>query len=101
MKSSACLVGTYDAGSQLAVLNNVPNPFSGQTTIVAESLVSGDFRFEVYDVLGHRVHTQTLRMVTGRNEFTFDAGNLPNGAYYYTLGNNNGVATRRLVVDRQ
>ena len=98
LKTADCLAGTYDAGNQLSMLANAPNPFTGQTQISAESLVSGDFQFVVYDMLGHRVHTQTLRITVGHNDFTFDAGSLPRGTYYYTLGNNNGVATRRLVI---
>jgi len=100
LKSSACLVGNYDLGNQFTLLKNAPNPFSNQTLITAESLVQGDFQFEVFDLLGQRVYTEQLRLEVGRNEFTFDAGNLANGAYFYTLGNRDGKAVRRMVVAR-
>jgi len=93
-------IGTYDVGSQFTALKNAPNPFSGQTLITAESLVAGEFQFEVFDLLGLRVHTQTLRLEVGLNEFTFEANNLPNGTYFYTLGNREGRAARRMVIAR-
>ncbi|MBP6812332.1 MAG: T9SS type A sorting domain-containing protein [Saprospiraceae bacterium] len=100
LKPSDCLVGNYDRGNQFTLLNNAPNPFGDQTIITAESLVPGDFQFEVFDLLGQRVYTDQVRLEVGRNEFTFEAGNLANGAYFYTLGNRDGKAVRRMVIAR-
>jgi hypothetical protein len=100
LKSSACLVGSYDLGNQFTLLKNAPNPFGDQTLIIAESQVADEFFFEVFDLLGQRVHQQTLRLEIGRNEFTFEAGNLANGSYFYTLSNKNGKAVRQMVVAR-
>ncbi len=100
LKSAACLVGNYDLGNQFTLLKNSPNPFGNETIITAESLISGPFKFEVFDLLGQRVHTQMLGLEVGRNEFTFDAGNLANGSYFYTLSNRDGKATRRMVIAR-
>ncbi len=98
LKSPACLVGTYERGSQFTMLKNVPNPFNNQTVITAESLNAGDFQFEVFDLLGQRVYNQTLRLEVGLNQFTFDAGQLSNGSYFYTLSNRDGKAARRMVI---
>ena len=100
LKTEACLVGTYDRGKQFTMLKNAPNPFGNQTIITAESLVASDFQFEVFDLLGQRVYTQTLRLETGRNEFTFEAGELANGSYFYTLSNRDGKSTRHMVISR-
>ncbi|MDO8368616.1 MAG: T9SS type A sorting domain-containing protein [Saprospiraceae bacterium] len=100
LKTSECLVGNYDLGNQFTLLKNTPNPFGDQTVITSESLVAGDFQFEVFDLLGQRVHARTIRLEVGRNEFTFDAGNLTNGSYFYTLGNRDGKASRRMVIAR-
>lgn len=94
-----CMVGTFDTGSQIAQLNNVPNPFNGQTIIVAESLVAGTFQFEVLNLLGQKVHSRNLRLESGRNEFYFDASQLQKGGYIYTLSNRNGRAVRRMIVE--
>jgi Secretion system C-terminal sorting domain len=100
LKSSQCLVGTYDLGNQFTILKNTPNPFGDQTLITAESLVAGDVQFEVFDLLGQRKYMQKLSLEVGRNEFTFDAGELANGAYFYTLSNRDGRAARRMVIAR-
>ncbi len=100
LQDANCLAGSYDLNSQFTMLSNAPNPFNGQTLITAESLISGDFQFDVFDLLGQRVHNQTLRLEIGRNEFTFDAGQLTNGTYFYALSNREGKAVRRMVVAR-
>ena len=100
LKSSACLVGTYEAGNQFTLLKNSPNPFTNQTLITAESLIRGGFQFEVFDMLGQRVHTQTIPLEVGRNEFTFDAGRLSSGTYIYTLSNATGKIANRLLIGK-
>ncbi|MFN0215494.1 MAG: T9SS type A sorting domain-containing protein, partial [Saprospiraceae bacterium] len=100
LKTAECLVGNYDLGSQFTLLKNAPNPFGTQTLITAESLTAGAFQFEVFDLLGQRVYMQKLQFEIGRNEFTFDAGDLANGAYFYTLSNRDGKAARRMVIAR-
>ena len=100
LKNAACLVGNYDQGNQFTMLKNVPNPFGSQTLITAESLVASDFQFEVFDLLGQRVYTQTLRLEVGRNEFTFEAGKLSSGSYYYTLSNRDGKSTRHMIISK-
>ena len=100
LNTPECLVGNYELGKQFTLLKNAPNPFGNQTLITAESLVAGDFQFEVFDLLGQRLYLQKLRLETGRNEFTFDAGELANGAYFYSLGSREGKAIRRMIIAR-
>jgi hypothetical protein len=98
-ETGQCMSGTFDAGGQIAKLGNAPNPFNGQTTIVAESLVAGTFQFEVFNLLGQKVHSRNLRLENGRNEFNFDAGQLQKGVYIYTLSNREGRAVRQMIID--
>lgn len=100
LKTPECLTGSYDFGNQFTLLKNTPNPFGNQTLITAESLVAGDFQFEVFDFFGRRLYEQKLRLEIGHNEFPFDAGELANGAYFYTLGNRDGKASQRMIVAR-
>jgi hypothetical protein len=95
-----CLSGTEDLSGQIAALKNVPNPFSDLTVINVESNVSGEFRFEVFDLTGQTVHSQNVNVLTGSNQFTFEAGDLPNGAYFFTFGNADGKVTRKMVIAR-
>lgn len=90
--------GVSDAGSPFSEMRAMPNPVSQQTTIEVLSTQSGDFQFEVFDLLGKRVHARTVSLFEGANQFTFDVATLPAGTYVYTLGNATaGKSLRRLV----
>jgi hypothetical protein len=95
-----CVSGTDDLSGQIASVKNTPNPFGDQTVISIESNISSEFRFEVFDVTGQRVHAQTVGIQTGSNQFTFEAGDLPNGAYFFTFGNAEGRIARKMVIAR-
>ena len=95
-----CVSSAYDLNSQIIGIKNQPNPFGQQTTIDVESITSGDFQFEVFDLLGKRVQQQNIRIIEGNNQFTFDAGNLANGTYFYSLSNRDGKVSRVMVIAR-
>ena len=95
-----CLSAAYDFGSPITSVKNTPNPFDQMTLIEVESGVAGGFHFEVHNLLGQRVHSQMVELATGANQFTFDAGQLPNGTYYYSLSNPAGKVSKMLVVSR-
>lgn len=95
-----CTSGTSDLSGQIAGVKNAPNPFGQFTTIMVESLTSGQFSFEVFNLVGKKVQDQTIQLTNGTNQFTFDAGELPNGTYYYSLGNGQGRVTNTFVINR-
>ncbi len=98
--SGNCLTAAYDFGSPITSVKNTPNPFDQMTLIEVESAVAGGFHFEVLNLVGQRVHSQMVELSTGTNQFTFDAGKLPNGSYYYSLSNLSGKVSKMLVVSR-
>jgi hypothetical protein len=51
-------------------------------------------------LVGQKVHAQSIQLDAGVNEFIFDGKNLPNGSYFYALGNREGRVSRRLVIAR-
>jgi hypothetical protein len=95
-----CSSSAYDLNSQIIGIQNQPNPFSQQTTIDVESVVTGEFQFEVFDLLGKRMHQQNVHLYQGNNQFTFDAGNLADGTYFYSLSNKEGKVSRVMVIAR-
>jgi hypothetical protein len=95
-----CNSATIDVLSRISSLKSVPNPFADQTSIVIEALESGAYRFELTDMFGRTLRTERLNLLEGRNDFNFEAGDLPNGTYYYSIGNEQGRAASRLVVTR-
>lgn len=92
-----CVSSSTDLNSPFSALRAVPNPVNGLTRIEAQSTQSGVFQFEVFNLVGKRVYTQTVQLYEGANQFTFDAGNLATGTYIYSLGNADGKSVRRLV----
>jgi Secretion system C-terminal sorting domain len=98
--AGTCVSGTRDLNEQIETVMNTPNPFSQQTTIQVTSKVEGAFEFEVFNLVGRRIHRQSIRLVQGDNAFTFDAGDMSNGVYFYTIGNKSGKVARRMVVQR-
>ncbi|PSR11789.1 MAG: hypothetical protein C7N36_14785 [Bacteroidetes bacterium] len=95
-----CVSSAYERNSQIVGIKNQPNPFGQQTTIDVESVVIGDFQFEVFNLLGKRMHQQTVHLFTGNNQFTFDAGNMADGTYFYSLSNRDGKLTKVMVIAR-
>lgn len=98
--AGSCVSSAYDLNSQIVGIKNQPNPFGQQTTIEVESVTTGDFQFEVFDLLGRRMHQQNIRLVEGTNQFTFDAGTLADGTYFYSLGNREGKVSKVMVIAR-
>ena len=79
--------GVYSSGSVNGYsITNYPNPFSGETTIKFELAKSGSVTLSVRDELGReisRLVTETLG--AGSHNVPFNASNLSNGIYTYTL----------------
>ncbi|MCK6694507.1 MAG: T9SS type A sorting domain-containing protein [Thermoanaerobaculia bacterium] len=92
-----CASSAGEAGSPFSSVRNLPNPFGNQTVIEVQSTQSGVFRFQVFDLLGNRVHSETLNLYEGANQITYDASHLPAGTYLYSIGNASGQSVRRMV----
>ncbi len=100
LQTAACIVGTNDLNGHIASVRNVPNPFSSMTQIEVGSYLAGDFRFEVFDMLGQRVYVEPIRLEEGINKFSFDAGYLANGSYIYSISNAEGKVSRLMAIAR-
>ncbi len=84
---------------ELRLLQNYPNPFNPSTTICYDVPNSAQVKLSVYDVLGREVATLVNEhQRAGQYSVTFNARNLPSGAYLYRMGAGNVVAVRKLAV---
>ncbi|MFN8304117.1 MAG: T9SS type A sorting domain-containing protein [Saprospiraceae bacterium] len=95
-----CSSAATEPAGVISSLKSAPNPFGVQTTIEVVSAEAGQFQFEVFDLLGQRVFFENVRLVEGSNTFTFDAGDLANGSYFYSIGNGQGKMSKMFVVAR-
>ncbi|MEI6749384.1 MAG: T9SS type A sorting domain-containing protein [Bacteroidota bacterium] len=79
---------------------NEPNPFSKETIIHYNLKADGMVAIGVFDLQGRKVKNLINRFqLKGEHNTTFDAGNLPEGIYYYKLSvGNEVVATKKMVV---
>ncbi len=89
-----CTSGTDDLHEQIASLRNVPNPFNGMTEIQVASRTTGEFQFEVFSLLGQRLHSQSVQIFEGQNAFDFNGSQLAAGTYIYRLSNRDGQVTK-------
>ncbi|MDX1939339.1 MAG: T9SS type A sorting domain-containing protein [Saprospiraceae bacterium] len=77
---------TAEANSLFSQVQMMPNPFTAQTTLEVEALEAGNYRFEVFDLLGKRMHSQNVQLQEGINQFNYDGSVLPKGIYLYAIG---------------
>jgi hypothetical protein len=82
-------------------LSNVPNPFGDYTEIRVSSLLTGNFSFEVFNMLGQSVHRRSVHLMEGANFIPFDGSQLSNGMYQYVLSNQRGMVSGKMMISRQ
>jgi len=84
---------------EFALEYNYPNPFNPSTEIVYSIPEETFVQLEVYSISGQKVATlvNTVKSA-GRYSLRFDAGNLANGVYLYTIKAGNFQATRKMTL---
>ena len=80
------------------VLQNYPNPFSGQTEITFTVPTAGKADFRVYDMLGREIILRSIDAVSGTNKITLSSKNFRPGIYFYKLNYKNKSITRKMIV---
>jgi GH18 family chitinase len=80
------------------LLSNVPNPFSGQTTVALQTAEAGDVTVAVYNKTGQLIQTIAQGYLTaGSHEFVFDAAGLQADIYLIKCNTPQGVITRKII----
>lgn len=91
----------FEVASDFESIRNMPNPFSGITTIEIDSRESGLYQFQVADMLGRVIHTQAVQIASGMNQVEFDGAQLPDGIYLYTFSNGRSQVTNKMQISRR
>ena len=94
-------VSTSDFLAKNLTLGNIPNPVIDRTLIEVSSEISGDFQFHVFDVAGKLMHREKVQLTIGYNAFNYDASKLGEGMYIYTLSNELGAVSQKMIVGRR
>ena len=82
------------------VAQNYPNPFNPSTTIeFALTGQSGKVNFEVINILGQTVYSETLyNLSAGKHSVDFNADNLSSGVYLYRITAGDNTITRKMTL---
>jgi hypothetical protein len=78
-----------------------PNPATDFTKIYYHAKLGeldNDLLFYLYKSDGNLIYSEKLYAVEGENEFILNVNQFENGAYYYTINNQNAQIRRRLIV---
>ena len=101
-ESGGCAtVSTNDILAANVALANIPNPVVDYTTIEVSTEIDGDFQFQVHDVAGKLIHSNKVQLERGYNSFNFDASQIGDGMYIYSLSNELGAVSQKMIVSRR
>ena len=98
--TNCATVSNTETLTNLIKLRNVPNPFYGTTQIEMTSAFTGEVSFEVFDMVGKRLHTEKIQITEGKNAIPFDGSNLQDGIYFYAIKNHLGFVSEKMVVSK-
>ena len=88
------------------MLQNSPNPFTGETRLQVGLPAGSDVRVEIYDVAGRRVRSVLVSaQAKGWNTLRISArddrgGSLASGVYFYRVHAGAETVTRKMVIAR-
>jgi len=85
--------------SDYALEQNYPNPFN-PSTLISYSIPQNSFvTLKVYDVIGNEVAVLVNQTQSaGKYEVRFDASNLSNGVYMYSIKTDNFNSTKKMIL---
>ena len=92
-------ITSIDAPESAVLVQIFPNPFNPQTTISLELPQMSRVELAVYNIQGRLVETLFEgNKSPGVHQFTWYAGNLPSGIYFYQLETDLGNETGKMIL---
>jgi len=80
------------------ISDNYPNPFNPTTYINIEHSHSLNIELEIYNVLGERIYSESIkRMTPGTTTLQWNANNMSTGIYYYKIIGQNEIKGNKLL----
>ena len=85
--------------SEIKSLSNYPNPFNPSTVVSYELSENGFVSLKIYDIMGREVATLVNEnQLSGSHSVNFNAGDLSNGVYYYSVLVNGVISQTRSMI---
>jgi hypothetical protein len=96
---SSIVEANVETPIEFALNQNYPNPFN-PSTIISYSVPQSSFvTIKVYDIIGNEVATLVNgNKQAGNYEVNFDASNLSNGVYMYSIKTDNFTSTKKMIL---
>ena len=85
--------------NELALLQNVPNPTKGITTIKFNTPSSEIITLLITDMFGKVVFSEDVLSIVGLNELNLDL-NLSSGVYNYSIHNDEEILSKRMIISK-
>lgn len=96
-----CISSTGEAGNPLvAEISATPNPASDFVMIKVHATESATFQLQLFDAFGRNAYSQRVYLLAGNNQVRIETAHLPLGMYIYSLANEHGRISKRLVINR-
>jgi Secretion system C-terminal sorting domain len=93
------IVVEVDAPAEYALDQNYPNPFNPSTNINFSLAEAGIVKMAVYNLLGQKVAIILDEFrEAGLHSVTFNASELPSGAYFYTIETSQFKQTKKMLL---
>lgn len=86
-----------EPGSGISGITIGPNPFRDQLTVNFTHTGSSSIHFEIYDLLGTRIHGQEVRSYAGINQIQYTGAALKPGMYLILLRDEEKTYTARII----
>ena len=83
--------------NELALLQNIPNPTNGITTIKFNNPISDVITLLITDMFGKVVFSEDISSVVGMNELNLNL-NLSSGVYNYSIQNDEEILSKRMII---
>lgn len=89
---------SFQIPSDFQLYQNYPNPFNNSTTINFDIVHRGNYKLEVYNLLGQRVQVLIDKFLqAGSYRISYSPDNLSSGIYKYVLYSENKRIVKRLL----
>jgi hypothetical protein len=98
IKINAAVGIKEEINSKSLNVTNVPNPFSGITTIKFAVKDEAPAKISVYNLLGDKIFEDKVKTVYGDNSYELNASNWSNGMYLYTIQYKDFSETKRMII---
>jgi hypothetical protein len=90
--------GLTSNSGNISVSQNIPNPFTGETSIEVTTNTAAPVMVEVSNIMGQTVYTVNAGTINGTKNIQLNSENLESGVYFYTVTVGNESMTKKMIV---